>query len=518
MTKEQVIADAKRQATEDFLKRTPDGQRMTNVAKGEPWKPTAFNMEAQQHQTTLAPGAEEPEDGGMMQDIGHMAKAGVIPAITATMGTAAGTALPIPGGAVMGGMLGSGAGEKINQMLGITEPSDMAVYANTAVPLVGRGLAAGFGSMRRNAARLIPGSGAAINEMAAEQAAQIPGKLAPERTMQGIMKLVGLKNPGANTSAVQQAIMAKLPQLAQDPNVKVSQVLYGLADDLAKQAGGPIKINSGNIKAATTKLLDKEAKMGGSTASAEIRALAQEFDDLTKQGTGVPFDVLYARLQRLNGQVGGAKGEDLGAYKLLIGAIEDDIEASVKASAGHMPPAQAFRAAQAAWKNEKGASAIEDLVTRATTERASDGLTRFNRGTITKALDNDKRLQKLLGPNAVKFIRDELSDIGIITELPPGPGQHFGSGRNLIGAGAGFAGSALSGHDPVVASAIGATVPVIMEVISKAAMTETGRTMIKHFAKAGKGKLGPAAISILSAYVEGGTHILDGAAEMAVGE
>lgn len=57
-----------------------------------------------------------------------------------------------------------------------------------------------------------------------------------------------------------------------------------------------------------------------------------------------------------------------------------------------------------------------------------------------------------------------------------------------------------------------------MEVISKAAMTETGRTMIKHFAKAGKGTLLPSAISILSAYVEGGTHIMDGAAEMAVGE
>jgi hypothetical protein len=57
-----------------------------------------------------------------------------------------------------------------------------------------------------------------------------------------------------------------------------------------------------------------------------------------------------------------------------------------------------------------------------------------------------------------------------------------------------------------------------MEIVSKAAMTETGRTMIKHLAKAGKGKLTQAAMSILSAYVEGGTHVLDGAAEMVVGE
>lgn len=516
MKPEEVLAEARRQATEDFLKRTPDGQRMTNVAAGEPWKPTAFDMEAQQHQTTLAPGAEEPDDGGMMRDAANMAKQGVMPAL----GAAGGMAI----GGLPGAMAGSALGETLNQKFGVgmdapmESPDMLQVGMAAAAPGAGRLASAGFGAMKRNSARLIPGSGAAINEMAAETAAQIPGQLAPERTMQGIMKLVGTKNPGANTSAVQQALMAKLPQLAQDPNAKVSQVLYGIADDLAKQAGGPIKINAGSIKSAATKLLDKEAKMGGATASPEIRALAQEFDDLTKQGTGVPFDVLYARLQRLNGQVGGAKGEDLGAYKLLIGAIEDDIEASVKASAGHMPPAQAFRAAQAAWKQEKGASAIEDLVTRATTERASDGLTRFNRGAITKALDNDKRLQKLLGPKAVAFIRDELSDMGIITDLPPGPGQHFGSGRNIIGAGAGFVAGMLHSSNPMMAATISASVPVAMEVISKAAMTETGRTMIKHFAKAGKGKLMPSAISILSAYVEGGTHILDGAAEMAVGE
>ena len=63
-----------------------------------------------------------------------------------------------------------------------------------------------------------------------------------------------------------------------------------------------------------------------------------------------------------------------------------------------------------------------------------------------------------------------------------------------------------------------ATVPVVMTLISKAAMTASGRTMIKAFIKAGNGKLTPAATSILAAYVEGGTHILDGAAEMAVGQ
>jgi hypothetical protein len=517
MKQEEILAEARRQATEDFLKRTPDGQRMTNLAAGEPWKPTAFDMEAQQHQTTLAPGPEEPEDGGVMQDIGHMAKAGVIPGVTAAMGTAAGAALPIPGGAVMGGMLGSGAGEKINQMLGITEPSDMAVYANTAAPLVGRGLAAGFGSMKRNAMRLIPGSGAAIHEMAAETAAGIPGQVGPSRTIQGVMKLIESKNPGRDTSAVQQAIGAKLVNLA-DPNTKVSQLLYETADELAKQAGGPIRIESNHVKSAVAKLLDKEAKMGAKTASPEIRALAEEFDGLAKNGTGIPFDVLYARLQRLNGQVGGAKGEDLGAYKLLIGAIENDINHTVAAASDQIPAAQAFRTAQAAWKQEKGQAAVQDLVTRATTARGSDELVTFNRGVITKALSNDKDLQKLLGPKAVAFIKDELSGIGIIPALPPPPGAHFGSGRNVIGTGAGFVAGLIQTSNPMMAAAVGASVPVAMEIISKAAMTETGRTMIKHFAKAGKGKIGPAAISILSAYVEGGTHILDGAAEMAVGE
>ncbi len=505
MKREEVIAAARKQATEDFLKRTPDGQRMTNVAAGEPWKPTAFDMEAQQHQTTLAPGAEEPEDGGMMDSFGQFAKQGALPAIGAT----AGALSPIPGGAGLGG----GLGEMANQALGITEPSGTAIMMNGIAP--GAGNVAGRGL--RNLPRMIPGAGAAINELAAGQAAQIPQKVGPERTLEGIMKLVGLKNPKVDTSVIQEALMAKAPELAANPEMKVSQVLYSIADDLAKNSGGPIRVDSGKLREAASKLLSKEAKMGSATASPEIRALAEEFDGLTKGGTGVPFDVLHARLQRLNGQVGGAKGEDLGAYKLLIGAIEDDIEYTVKTAADGLPAAQAFRTAQAAWKKEKGEEAVRDLVTRATTTRESDELVKFNRGTITKALDNDKRLQKLLGPEVVKFIKEDLSNIGIITGLPPGPGQHFGSGRNIIGASAGALYGAYGGG-PSGAMQLGAAVPVAMELISKVAMTSTGRTMIKAFVKAGQGKLTPAAMSILAAYVEGGTHILDGAAEMAVGE
>jgi hypothetical protein len=198
----------------------------------------------------------------------------------------------------------------------------------------------------------------------------------------------------------------------------------------------------------------------------------------------------------------------------MLGAIEDDIEYAVRNSADDLPAAQAFRTAQAAWKKEKGQAAVLDLVTRATSKRASDELVQFNRGTITKALDNDKRLQKLLGPEAVKFIRDELSGIGIITGLPPGPGQHFGSGRNWLGSAAGAL-YGMSGGNPMQALQLGAAVPLAMELISKAAMTETGRTMIKYFAKAGKGTLGPQAMSILAAYIEGGTHVIDGAMEMA---
>jgi hypothetical protein len=515
MKPEEILAEARKQATEDFLKRTPDGQRLTNVAAGEPWKPTAFDMEAQKHQTTLADGAAEDDDGGMTRDIASMAKKGVLPALGAAGGMAVG-GLP-------GAMAGSALGEAANQTFSIGEetpqPYDpLAIGVSGAAPGAGKLMSSGFGAAKRNAARLIPGSGAAINEMAAETAAQIPGKIGPERTMDGIMKLVASRNPKADTSVVQQALIAKLPQLAQDPEAKVSQVLYGIADDLAKQAGGPIQVDSGSIRGAVSKLLNKEAKMGTATASPEIRALAEEFDAITKGGTGVPFDTLYARLQRLNGQVGGAKGEDLGAYKLLIGAIEDDIEHAVKTSADNIPAAQAFRSAQGAWKLEKGQAAIQDLVTRATTNRGSDELVSFSRGTITKALKNDKRLQKLLGPKTVSFIENELSDIGIVTALPPPPGAHFGSGRNVIGAGAGFVAGMLHTSNPMAAAVVSASVPVAMEIVSKAAMTETGRTMIKHLAKAGKGKLTQAAMSILSAYVEGGTHVLDGAAEMVVGE
>jgi hypothetical protein len=504
MKQEEILAEARRQATEDFLKRTPDGQRMTNLAAGTPWKPTAFDMEAQQHQTTLAPGAEEPEDGGMMQSLGQMAKQGALPAIGATIGALS----PVPGGAAMGG----GLGEMVNQAVGITEPSGMAILMNGIAP-AGGNIA---GRAMRNLPRAIPGAGAAVNELAAQQGAQIPQKIGPERTLEGIMKLVSLKNPKADTGAVQQALMGQMDQLLKNPEKKVSQVLYEVADDLAKQAGGPIRVDSMTIREATAKLLNKEAKMGSATASPEIKALAEEFNDLTKGGTGVPFDVLYARLQRLNGQVGGAKGEDQGAYKLLIGAIEDDIEHAVKSSADNMPAAQAFRTAQAAWQKEKGQKTVLDIINRATTERASDGMVQFNRGTVQKAL-KDERLQKLLGPEAVKFIKEDLSNMGIITKLPPGPGEHFGSGRNIIGASAGALYGAYGGG-PSGAMQLGAAVPVAMELISKAAMTSTGRTMIKAFVKAGQGKLTPAAMSILAAYVEGGTHILDGAAEMAVGE
>lgn len=515
MTPEEILAEARKSATEDFLKRTPDGQRMTNIAKGEPWKPTAFDMEAQQHQTTLAPGPLEPEDGGMMRDAANMAKQGVMPAL----GAAGGMAI----GGLPGAMAGSALGETLNQKFGVgmdapmQQPDMLQIGMAGAAPGAGRLVSGGFGMMKRNAARLIPGSGAAIHEMAAETAAGIPGQIGPGRSIESVMKLIATKNPGRDTSAVQQAVAGKLVNLA-DPETRVSQILYETADELAKQAGGPIKIQSNHVKDAVTKLLDKEAKMGASTASPEIRALAEEFDGLTKNGTGIPFDVLYARLQRLNGQVGGAKGEDLGAYKLLIRSIENDINHTVATASDQIPAAQAFRTAQAAWKLEKGQAAVQDLVTRATGKRGSDELVTFNRATITKALDNDKDLQKLLGPKAVQFIRDELSDIGIIPALPPPPGAHFGSGRNVIGAGAGFAAGLLHTSNPMAAAAISASVPVAMEVISKAAMTETGRTMIKHFAKAGKGTLLPSAISILSAYVEGGTHIMDGAAEMAVGE
>lgn len=515
MSKEDIIAEARRQATEDFLKRTPDGQRMTNLAAGEPWKPTAFDMEAQQHKTTLADGAEEPDDGGITRDLTSMAKQGVMPAI----GAAGGMAL----GGIPGAMAGSALGETLNQKFGVgeeapaTEPDLLAIGMSGVAPGAGKALSSGFGMAKRNMARLIPGSGAAIHEMAAETAAGIPKQIGPNRTIDGVMKLIDAKNPGRDTSAVQQAMGAKLVNLA-DPDVRVSQLLYETADELAKQAGGPIQIESNHVKAAVAKLMGKEAKMGESTASPAIKALAEEFDGLAKNGTGIPFDTLYARLQRLNGQVGGAKGEDLGAYKMLIGAIENDINHTVAGASDQIPAAQAFRTAQAAWKLEKGQKAVQDLVTRATSNRGSDELVSFNRGSITKALNNDKDLQKLLGPKAVAFIRDELSNIGIITALPPPPGAHFGSGRNVIGAGAGFVAGMLHTSNPMAAAALSASVPVAMEIISKAAMTETGRTMIKHFAKAGKGKIGPAAVSILSAYVEGGTHILDGAAEMAVGE
>jgi hypothetical protein len=66
----------------------------------------------------------------------------------------------------------------------------------------------------------------------------------------------------------------------------------------------------------------------------------------------------------------------------------------------------------------------------------------------------------------------------------------------------------------MMATALSASVPVVMELVSKAAMTATGRTLIKRFAKANGGKLAPQAMSILAAYVEGGTHVMDGAMEM----
>lgn len=229
--------------------------------------------------------------------VGNFVKPAILPTIGSMAGRAVGTAFPVLGPAtpMVGSGLGSGAGEAVNQLTGITEPSLGQIALSTGLPMAVEGAA----NLYRTGRVLSAAKGPEVLNKLAYPAAQ--GKVA------------GLASTKASgplfEQAAQQGVTVPVEKtwklingVVNNPNIsKVEKQAFtkvlkdtGLSEFLTKDAAGlnPAKLQ--RVLSATGELIPSAEGYGGGHLKRLFGALSQDLDDaasgalkLTAQQTGM---------------------------------------------------------------------------------------------------------------------------------------------------------------------------------------------------------------------------------------
>lgn len=378
-------------------------------------------------------------------------------------------ALPTAGaaaGIVLGGMTGplapfaipaleaggSLGGEYLNQQFGITPKSNTQLLLSAVAPPLLRG---GMKALQM-APRLLPGASAALQEEAASQASQMPAKLiAP-------------------------------------PSIPSSQLFAQVAQ------GGNTALPTPNIQAAARKLLTQQQLAKPSLQHTEITKLANDFLGTSQLG----IQEVQANAQALNKSIRDRTKDDIikGAYKLLRGSLEKDLEAA----SANLPEASILKQAWKAYRRESAVSDLTDIIETKGIKKVGEFLDQVNPNAIGNWIKDNEFFKKSITGDELKAIQQTLTDWSKIPTVPIKRGAPIGSGRRLglIAAGAG-AGGALGDSMGAAVGALAADKGA--ELIARAITSPTGRKVLLSIVRAKGGRFGQDEAGLLSAALAAGS-------------
>lgn len=388
---------------------------------------------------TAGMAGEKPQTG-VAETIATTAAPMVLP----TAGSMVGGAF----GGVPGAMLGGAAGEGINQLTGLTQPSPEAVAGAALGSPIGQGFNRVLGAGERALARVLPGGAAATHEISA-------------------------------------ANLAKLSE--QFRNTPKASDLYAIVD---KIEGVTMPVT--NLRATTSKLLSTEDLAARGFKLDKVGTVAGSLGEIAERGE-IPFRQWRENLKRAGDWVRDTRdagGTEHGAAKATFKALMDDADAALAAGNEAMPAVQALKAATAAAKREFAADEVSGLFNlkdpnAAVTEVLSgnDVVIKVNGAQVLKKLRTSEELQRSLPKGEYEqLLADARQFVKGLPALPPATGANVGSSRKIaqiLGSTGVGSGLGLIFGGPIGAAAgssIGMTTAAVMPaILGKLLTNEAGR-------------------------------------------
>lgn len=386
----------------------------------------------------------------------------IAPAVAPTVGAALGGMSPMPGGAAMGAM----AGEGLNQLTGVTEPSLTQIGLQGFLPAA----ASAVTNTGRTLLRMSGARGAeALNTLAPQHAAEMLGKMQPYLPSKFYFKM-----------ATQDK--------AEIPLTKTEGVLQGLIDDL--------KMASGGIQSHQAPVLKY------------LEGLQQK---IIGRPTGIPASELQAELNGLGELVKSSRrqgGPGEKSYKQVYSKLMTDLDTAADTANLGLPAAQALKAARDTFRREATLDEIGTAVTNAVKTKQGVPTEPFNAAEVIRSLKKNEMFVKAFSIDERKEIYDTFKLLNRIPGLSPGAGQSFGSGQFWKKAGTIGTASAIGGGmggvpGATAGAALGAIVPPIAETarnLSIAMQTRVGRGLLKTLLTNSDHALTPQGASILAAF------------------
>jgi hypothetical protein len=360
--------------------------------------------------------------------------------------------------AIGGEMVGSAAGEYLNQRMGIggAEKGD---YLNLGLAAAGPPLARGVGAV----VGMLPGFSAGVQSWMLKTLGPNGERLVDSMTTTGakasqLWRRVDALQDQMLPSATRQALTEAEAEMGKRvPSLRPSGIQNVVKDLHAWLDPQPFPG------------FDASRVVGAQGGGAPVVKVS-DFN-LNRQGLG-------ERLQNLI----AAGGEGAGLAKKLYGAMWDDLDTWAANAPGNM--SSLFQDAVHATKQKEAADFIQKLFQNAASR--PQGIREINVRSIMESIDrNQDVMRRWLAPSEIVDLQDTLSRYAR-TPLTPGASEAGGVNyvnRALVGGAIGSGIGLLTGHDPVHSAASGIMVGTVgATLISRMLTSPGGRAFVREFA------------------------------------
>lgn len=379
--------------------------------------------------------------GAAAQGVGEFAvdtaRTGALPTAGGLAGAALGAPFGPPG-VIAGESIGSMAGEGVNQLFGITEPSLTQIgLAGAGGPLL-RGAQGVYRAARPAIAKnLVPGAAPVLHEIGQETLERLPTQIG-----QGAM---------------------------------VTDTLWSQVDRLAPGA-----------KVVTTHLDNAAQKLQGiygksalyEPTSAEGKVLEKIRDLNTRYLNDVPFDVLDATRKDIGHLTRSTDDKTRKIGDTLYAAIERDYDAFQSMKGRPAALVKTLREARRASLDDMVAERVQKIILPRYS--GETGGVKVTPATTMRRLRQDEWLRDRLTPAQEQLIEDAIKKIQGLPAFPPDRGVMYGSGRNVMTFLSGFGGASGFGVGPGKAALAGAGLSMGIAAATKLAMHPLGQRQLRR--------------------------------------
>jgi|GEM_PF-4356080 len=405
---------------------------------------------------------------GMAEGIEAMGANPAIPGMAISAGAQAlGGAVGGPIGAAAGGFVG----RKVNVGLGLEEPGLLGDVLSVA-PAAMRPLLKGGKKVLQFVARHTPGAAASIHEEAIQRASALAQHLKPE-------ELSSIK----------------------------------LAADALDNLGVPLQ----NLQATVTPLLENERGLVGPLQSKPLLGLAKALDTLMKshQTEALPLRQVRNNLEEIGVRIGELRlqqgvGMDkstqmYNGLRAMYKSVLDDFDSLP----GDAP--KALKDYRTAMRQDFAAQDFAEILAKPSviSTRQVDGLSAINGRKLKEAWESAKDstyLQESFTPALRKEVDAFVQEMLHLPPLPSPRGVNVGSALAIQRGGLGYAAATALTGDAQLGGVVAGLAAGAPSIIARAAMTASGRSILRAMMKEGHG-VTPEGMSFLAAAVRSGQFI-----------